>query len=71
MAHQTLQAGAPNLPLSPGMILKLEAIDPATDAEVAGVTATRWSIYGYDASAPTGDLISVPPLLVPDASEAY
>lgn len=50
MAHHTLQAGAPNLPLVAGMILKLEAISPTTDADVAGVTSTRWSIYGYDDS---------------------
>lgn len=50
MAHHTLQAGAPNLPLGSGMVLRLEAINPDTDAEVAGVTSTRWSIYGYDAS---------------------
>lgn len=50
MTHHTLQAGAPNLPLRPGMKLKLEAISATTDAEVAGVTSTRWSIYGYDKS---------------------
>jgi hypothetical protein len=55
VAHQTLQAGAPNLPLPPGMELRLEAIDPTTDAQVSGVTATRWMIYGYDASAPVGE----------------
>lgn len=66
MAHQTLQAGAPNLPLQAGMVLKLEAVSSTTDAAVAGVTSTRWSIYGYDATAqPLGDLFSVPPLLVP------
>jgi len=65
VTHHTLQAGAPGLPLGAGMILKLEAINPTTDAEVAGVTATRWSIYGYDASTPEGGLTSVPPLLVP------
>lgn len=50
MAHQTLQSGAPNLPLKPGMKLVLEAINPNTDAAVAGVTCSRWSIYGYDNS---------------------
>lgn len=48
MAHQTLQAGAPNMPLRAGMRLVLEAINPTTDAQVAGVTVTRWSVYGYD-----------------------
>jgi hypothetical protein len=32
------------------MKLVLEAINPTTDAAVAGVLVTRWSIYGYDAS---------------------
>ena len=50
MAHQTLQAGAPNLPLRSGMKLVLEAINPTSDASVAGVVCTRWSIYGYDVS---------------------
>jgi hypothetical protein len=48
------------------MVLKLQAIDPTTGAEVSGVKATRWTIYGYDASAlPLDDLVSVGPLLVP------
>ena len=50
MAHRTLQAGAPNLPLRGGMKLVLEAIDPDTDAQVAGVNVARWSVYGYDDS---------------------
>jgi hypothetical protein len=44
----------------------LQAIDPTTGAEVSGVKATRWTIYGYDASAvPFDDFLSVSPLLVP------
>ena len=35
------------------MQIRLEAIDPTTDAQVAGVTSTRWSIYGWDDSQPT------------------
>lgn len=64
MAHHTLQAGAPNLPIGPGMKLVLEAIDPTTDASVAGVTSTRWTIYGRDLSGvdPTG----VVPLYSPE-----
>lgn len=50
MAHHELQAGAPNLPLKPGMILRLEARSPTTDAAVTGVTSSRWTIYGYDES---------------------
>jgi hypothetical protein len=50
MAHHTLQAGAPNLPLGPGIKLVLEAVNPSTDAAVAGVVVTRWTIYGDDES---------------------
>lgn len=64
MAHQTLQAPAPNLPLHPGMILRLEAISPTTDASVAGVVSTRWSIYGYDESDPPDVPESPLPILV-------
>lgn len=66
MAHSTLESAAPNLPLPPGMQLVLEAVDPTADGYVAGVTVTKWMIYGYDASPqPLGDLFSVNPLLVP------
>jgi len=50
MAHHTEQAGFPAIPLNPGMILRIRALSPTTDAEVAGVTSTNWSIYGYDES---------------------
>lgn len=46
--HHELTAGAPNLSLQPGMILRLEARSPTTDAAVGGVTAAQWMIYGYD-----------------------
>ncbi len=46
MAHHTLVAGAPNVLLGPGLQLRLEAINPTTDADVAGVTVAQWSIYG-------------------------
>ena len=52
MAHNTDKVGFPDIPLSGGMQIRLEAIDPTTDAQVAGVTATRWNIYGYDLSEP-------------------
>lgn len=50
MAHHTEAVGFPAIPLSPGMILRLRALSPTTDAAVAGVTSTIWSIYGYDES---------------------
>jgi len=53
VAHNTDKVGFPNIPLSGGMQIRLEAIDPTTDAQVAGVTSTRWSIYGWDDSQPT------------------
>ena len=63
MAHNTDKVGFPDLPLTGGMQLRLEAIDPTVDAAVAGVTSTRWSIYGYDQS---GD-----PLAIPDVIPLY
>lgn len=50
MAHHTEKAGFPDLHLSPGMQIQLVAQNPTTDAAVAGVTSTRWAIYGYDES---------------------
>lgn len=50
MAHHTEQVGFPAIPLNAGMKLRLRALSPTTDAEVAGVTSTNWSIYGYDRS---------------------
>lgn len=50
MAHNTSKTGFPNIPLKPGMRLRLEARDPTTDAEVTGVTSSRWSIWGRDKS---------------------
>lgn len=66
MTVWTLAAGAAPLVLVPGMIVKLEAISPTTGLAVAGVTATRWAIYGRtddggDADAPQFE--SLPPLL--------
>lgn len=50
MTHLTLQAGAPNLTLPAGLILKLEARSTTLDSEVTGVTCSRWAIYGSDES---------------------
>lgn len=50
MAHLELTAGAPAMPLKPGMILRLEARSPTADAAITGVTSSRWSIYGHDVS---------------------
>ena len=48
MAHHTEQVGFPAIPFRPGMRLRLRGLSPTTDAEVAGVSATQWSIYGRD-----------------------
>jgi hypothetical protein len=66
VAHHTEQTGFPAFPLTPGLIVKLEARSPTTDAEVGGVSATRFSIYGYDESdeleppEPTVEWVTIP-----------
>lgn len=50
MTHFTLDKGFPAIPLRPGMQLRLLALNPTTEAEVAGVSCTQWSIYGRDRS---------------------
>jgi hypothetical protein len=50
VAHHTEKVGFPNSPLSAGMKIVLEARNPTTDATVAGVSASRWSIFGNDES---------------------
>lgn len=67
MAHHTLQAGAPSLPLAPGMVVKLEAVDPLVDAAVTGVTSSSWAIYGYDLSVVADSTRTPPPILRPRA----
>lgn len=46
MTAFTLKSGFQDAPLRPGLQLVLEAIDPTTGLAVAGVTSSRWSIYG-------------------------
>lgn len=60
MADYTLAEGFPELPLIAGMVLKLEAINPTTGATVAGVTASKWAIYGDETGG--GTLVDVVPL---------
>lgn len=64
MAHNISQEGFPNIPLTDGMILRLEARDTATNAPVAGVTCSLWAIYGDDQSA--ADLPALTPLYTPE-----
>ena len=68
MAHHTEQTGFPDIHLSPGMQLRLVAQNPTTDAEVADVTCTRWSIYGYDKS-PGPPLAEELPSWVPESAD--
>lgn len=46
----TEHEGFPAIPLRDGMTLQLEAIDPTTGADVSGVEATRFMVYGIDES---------------------
>ena len=50
MAHFTEQVGFPALPLNGNMRVRLRALSPTTDAEVAGVTCTLWALYGRKAA---------------------
>lgn len=50
MANNVSKTGFPNIPLKPGMILKLEARSPSTDAAVTGVSSSKWSIWARDLS---------------------
>ena len=52
MAHYTEQTGFPAVPLGEGMTLRIRALSPTTDAEITGVTAAQWAIYGRDESEP-------------------
>jgi hypothetical protein len=67
MTVYTLQASIPPIRLVPGMIVKLEAINPTTGAAITGVTASRWAIYGSEIAddtvqkaEPAGPYILVP-----------
>lgn len=48
MTHYTEQTGFPAAQLQEGLTLRLRALHPTTDAEVTGVTAAAWAIYGKD-----------------------
>lgn len=50
MAHHVDKTGFPNIPLTAGMKIRLEARSPTTEAAVTGVTSSLWSIYGSDLS---------------------
>lgn len=63
MAHNTDKVGFPSVPIRQGMVLKLEARAVSTDAEVAGVTASAWAIYGFNDGVGVG--FDVVPLLTP------
>lgn len=64
MAHHTEQTGFPAQPLNAGMRIRLRALSPSADAEVAGVTCTQWSIYGRDESDEPEGLVPPLPILV-------
>jgi hypothetical protein len=54
MATVELFCGMPELELTGGAVLRLEAIDPATGAAVGGVVAKEMVIYGREAGADEG-----------------
>ena len=73
MTVRTLVAAIPPVRVSPGMLLKLEAIDSTTGSAVTGVTASAWAIYGelVDDAGATGDpATSGPFMLVPGPDSA-
>jgi hypothetical protein len=57
VAFHTEKEGFPPIPLTAGMKIRLEAIDPTTGAAVGGVQADRWAIYGEDLSEPPPDAV--------------
>lgn len=64
MVHYTEQTGFPSVPLQDGMIVRLRALSPTTDAEITGVTAAQWAIYGRDNSDVDEGLLPELPILV-------
>lgn len=67
MASRTLQTGIPAITIRPGMILKLEAIDPVTGDPITGVGTASWAIFGLgDTPDDAPDAIASGPfMLVP------
>ena len=63
MAHNLSSQGFPSIPLTDGMIVKLEARAVTTDAAVTGVTSSLWAIYG--------DNLNPGDLLIADTIPAY
>jgi hypothetical protein len=51
MAVDQLIAGLPVFPLTPGMTIKFEAINPTTGAAITGVTVSAVAIVGVQAGA--------------------
>ncbi len=65
MATFTLDGPLPSITIEPTMKLRIVAISPTTGAEISGVTAIRWAIYGETSQAGGGDTSSGPFMLVP------
>jgi hypothetical protein len=51
MSYNIDTVGFPNIPLTDGMMLKLEARSTTSDAAVSGVTCSLWAIYGDSLTA--------------------
>jgi hypothetical protein len=59
VAHNVSKTGFPEIPLTAGMKIRLEARSTTADAAVAGVTVSLWAIYGWQTTAQ--DVKPVPP----------
>lgn len=55
-------ASGPAIDLSPGMVLRLEAIDPATGLAVAGVVISDVVIEGETNAVAVDDTLALPPI---------
>jgi hypothetical protein len=65
MATTQGMAPLPGVILTPGMMVTLEALDPATSLAVAGVTVARVAFTGRRLLATLDELVAGPFLLVP------
>jgi hypothetical protein len=64
MATVTVTGPLAAITLEGGAMVQLEAINPATGAEVSGVKATNMAVYGDDLAVNTAPLEDYVPLLL-------
>lgn len=68
MAHNVSKTGFPEIPLTAGMKIRLEARSTTADAAISGVTVSLWAIYGWQSTMQ--DVKPVPPPYSLDLSGA-